>query len=289
MSEMYFSQYKLNFNDELDNQYENIEVNYKTQTSLYVGFGMSFYRFGFAFSYRLPYTNIPDLKKEQAFSFSGGYSYKHFYGELKIKKYQGVQEEIIRYDNDTTITTIIVNQGIETRQVGLNLYYFSSDKYNFDANFKNYNTQKKTATSFILGGGLNYYNFSGELDLNLKQEIAPNYKKDIDVKTIKFMPGIATSLVYNNFYFSTMTLMGGAYNYNTLDYNEIRHNFSPIVELRAVLGYNNRNLFTSINLNYDYDLVFLRQNKLGVHNFMVNMKLGIKLNSKYLGKIGRYL
>jgi len=251
---------------------------------------MSFFRFGFALSFKLPYSNIPELKKSKAFSFSGGYSYKKFYGELKLKNYEGLQQETVNYTEDSTITRINIKENVETKQTGVMLYYIASDKYNFDANFKNYNSQKKSAISFITGGGYNYYSFLGKLDLveNTNSE-SINLEKNIQIYTLRLMPGIAGSLVYHNFYFSVFSLFGGAYNYNILDNSTIRHSIAPSFELRSVLGYNNKNFFCSVNFNYDYDLVRLRENRLGVNNYMVNFKLGIKLNSKYLGKVGKYL
>ena len=103
------------------------------------------------------------------------------------------------------------------------------------------------------------------------------------------MPGLTGTLVLNKFYFSAFGLVGAAYNYNILDNTSIRHKISPSFEIRSVIGYNNKNLFVSLNFNYDYDLIFLRENRLGVNNYMINLKLGIKLNSKYLGKIAPYL
>ena len=289
LTELHASRYHIRFNEDLSKK-DNIDANYNTQNSLYLGFGMSFFRFGFALSFKLPYSNITELKESKAFSFSGGYSYKRFYGELKLKHYEGLQQETINYAEDTTITRIDIKKDVETKQAGLMLYYIASDKYNFDANFKNYNSQKKSAISFITGGGYNYYSFSGKLDfVESSTSESLDFEESIQIYSLKIMPGIAGSLVYRNYYFSAFSLLGGAYNYNILDNSEIRHNIAPTFELRAVLGYNNKNFFCSVNINYDYDLILLRENQLGINNYMINLKLGIKLNSKYLGKVGKYL
>ncbi len=289
LTELHASRYHIRFNEDVSDA-DNVDANYDTQNSIYLGFGMSFFRFGFALSFKLPYSNIPELKESKAFSFSGGYSYKKFYGELKLKNYKGLQQETVNYTEDTTITSINIIEDVETKQTGIMLYYIASEKYNFDANFKNYNSQRKSAISFIAGGGYNYYSFLGKLDIteNTSSEFL-NLKNSTQVHALRLMPGIAGSLVYHNFYFSVFSLLGAAYNYNILDNSAIRHNIAPTFEVRAALGYNNKNVFCSINFNYDYDLVRLRENRLGVNNYMVNFKFGIKLNSKYLGKVGHYL
>ena len=291
LSELHSTQFKLNFNNDFKDLSDNVSIRYKAQNGLYIGFGMSFYRLGIAISFKLPYTNIPDLKYSTAFSFAGGYSYRKFYGEFKTKHYQGLQKETIQYtdtdDDDNKSSVFDINHDIETKQSALNIYYFQSKKYNFDANFKNYNTQLKSAFSFVYAGGLSYFSLDGQLDLSGNN--LNSIKKNIQVRAVEFIPGIAFSLVNNNFYFSSIILLGAAYNYNILDFSSIRHNFSPATELRAVLGYNNKNFFGSLSANYDYDYILLRQNNLSIHNLMFNLKLGLKLNSKYLGKIGNYL
>ena len=289
MSELHTSTYHLKFNE---TQYDSDEVDayYRSQENIYLGFGMSFYRFGFALSFKIPYSDIPELKKSRAFSFSGGYSYKKLYGELKLNSYHGLQQETVNYLDDTTITQITIRENIVTKHMSLMLYYITSDKYNFDANFKNYNYQKKSAISFVTGGGFNYYSFLGELDfVETEQNESLEIEKNVLVYSLKLMPGLAATLVLNKFYFSAFTLVGATYNYNVLDNISVRHKVSPSFEIRSVIGYNNKNLFVSLNFNYDYDLIFLRENKLGINNYMINLKLGIKLDSKYLGKIGPYL
>lgn len=289
MTELHTSQFQLRFEDDIQ-QSEEIEAGYSTQNSLYWGFGMSFYRFGFALAFKAPYSNIPELKKSKSFSFSGGYSFKKLYGELKLKNYHGLQREIVNYRDDTTISQITINKNIRAEHVGVAMYYFCSDKYNFDANFKNYNYQKKSAISLVLGSGFNYYSFFGKLDF-ADNSIADDLdiEKNIQVYSLKVFPGMVASLVMKKFYFSFLGTIGGAYNYNILDDNAVRHRFAPSFEMRSSIGYNNKNFFASLNVNYDYDLVFLRVNKLGINNYMLSFKIGMKLNSKYLGKAGRYL
>ena len=286
LSELHSTKFRLNFNKEFSELYDDVSIKYKAQNGLYVGLGMSFYRFGFSVSFKLPYTNIPELKYSTAFSFAGGYSYRKFYGEFKTKHYKGLEQETLQYVDEDVTSTFKTNHDIETRQYAVNIYYFSSSKYNFDANFKNYNTQLKSAFTMVFAGGFNYYNFNGQLDIINSSD---DFEKNIEVRTIKFLPGVAASIVKNNFYFSCIALIGPAYNYNILDYSKIRHNISPVVEARAVLGYNNKNFFASLNANYDYDFILLRDNNLSINNLMFNLKLGLKLNSKYLGKLGKYL
>lgn len=287
LTEFYTSHYHLEFDDSYKN-FEFLDATYKTQSNIYMGVGMSFYRFGFALSLRLPYSNIPELKKSKAFSFTGGYSYDRFYGEVKYKNYRGLRKETINFENDTTIQDIDINERIETKQNGLMLYYIASNKYNFDANFKNFNTQKKSATTFVLGGGYNYYSFEGKLDFTDDLDIN-NKNKSIEVYSLKVMPGIASSLVYKHFYFSVFALMGIGYNYNILDQSNVRHRGAPSMEFRSVVGYNNKNYFFSVNFNYDYDIILLRKNELGVNNYMLSFKIGMKIDSKHLGKLEPYL
>jgi len=289
LAEFYSNSYRLNIDKSLNNS-EKTDASFNTQNNIYVGLGLSFYRIGITLTFRLPYSNIPQLKMFKAFSFAGGYSIKKFYGELKLKDYQGVQQENITYDNDTTIVNLKINKGVEIKQVSIIGYYIASDKYNFDANFKNYNYQKKSSISFITGVGVNYYSFWGHLDLSENQPIeVADVQRNIQIYSVKLMLGLSTSIVYKKFYFSVFSLLGASYNYNILDNNEVRHRVSPYFELRSALGYNNKNFFCSLGFNYDYDLVLLRENHLGINNYMLNFKIGIKLNDKLLGGVASYL
>ncbi len=289
LTEFYTSHYHLNINKSL-NDLETTDASYYTQNNIYLGVGASFYRIGLALSFKLPYSNIPELKNSRAFSFAGGYSLKKFYGELKLKDYRGLQQENIIYENDTSKVNLILREGIEVKQVSAMCYYMSSGKYNFDANFKNYNYQKKSAISFVVAGGVNYYSFFGSLDLSGNKSTEKiGVQKNVEIYSVRLMPGLATSIVYNKFYLSIFSLAGASYNYNILDKRDVRHMVSPYLELRSALGYNNRNFFCSLSFNYDYDLVLLKENRLGINNYMLNFKIGIKLNNKYLGGLAPYL
>jgi len=291
--EFYKTKYNLRLDAEDENGdplYEDVEKSFHTKNSFHLGFGVSFKRFGFAFTFLLPYSNIPELKASKVFAFSGGYSYRKFYGEAKLKHYKGLQEENITYHGDSLDINTSIRENVTTKQISLMLYYMTSNKFNFDANYKNYNVQKKSAISFVFSGGVNYYSIDGELDfIEQKNRNLANIKKTVDVYSIKTMPGVTGVLVFRNFYFTSFFLLGPAYNYNLLDKSEVRHNIFPSIEFRSALGYNSGNYFFSFTFNYDNDLIFLRENELGINNYMFNLKLGIKLNSKYLGKMGRYL
>ncbi len=266
-----------------------------TLTSRYAvsaGFGMSFYRFGFSLSFQIPYSDIKGLEDSKAFSFAGGYSYHRFYGELRYRDFRGFQKSDIL--NDSVSGIINIRKDIELRQIGLALDYFFSKKYNFDAAYKNYNSQKKSAATFLLMMGVNKYDISGKyLIIDTTNSISNiNLVRDLDVWSIKFAPGGAATIVYRNFYISSLVAMGLSYNANTIygDLNDKKVNsFAPVVEMRAVAGYNSQKWFSSLSLNVENDYFFYERVHLSVANVFLNFKIGYKFNSKYLGKIGKYL
>ncbi|MCK5857120.1 MAG: DUF4421 family protein [Bacteroidales bacterium] len=262
-----------------------------SRVSTSVGFGMSFYRIGFSFSFQIPYSNIDELKNSEAFSFAGGYSYHRFYGELRYRDFKGFQKSDLMHDS---LGEVQIRKDIELRQVGVALNYFFSKKYNFDANFKNYNIQKKSAVSLFIMGGANRYDISGKYliidTLNYASEI--DMVRDLDVWSFKAAPGVAFSLTHKGFYTSGLFGIGVSYNKNNLfgdENKETVNTWAPIVETKMVVGYNNQKWFTSLSLNIERDYFFFDRVNLSVANVFFNFKVGYRFNAKYLGKLGKYL
>jgi len=277
-----------------DNNFER-GIYSTTLTSRYttsVGFGMSFYRFGFSFSFQLPYSDIDELKNSKAFNFAGGYSYKRFYGELRYRDYKGFQKADLIHDSIKG--DVHVRKDIELKQVGLAMNYFFSRKFNFDANFKNYNIQKKSAASFLVLAGTNFYRIKGSYLIADTNHVASDitYVKDLDVYAIKVAPGGAFSLTYKGLYWSTLLAVGAAFNRNILKGDtrkNIVYQWTPVVEGRSAIGYNSQKWFASLTLNIESDYFFSSEVNLSVMNVFYNLKVGYKFNSKYLGKLEKYL
>jgi len=257
-----------------------------------VGFGMSFYRVGFSLSFQIPYSNIDELQGSKAFSFAGGYSYHRFYGELRYRNFKGFQKADVIHDSISSVTSI--RKDIQLKQIGLALDYFFSKKYNFDAAYKNYNSQKKSAVTFLIMAGANKYDIKGRYLINDTSSVISDIDliRDLDVLSVKFAPGVAATLVYRNFYISSLFAMGASYNINTIfgDDNNVKVNsFAPVLEIRTVVGYNSTKWFTSLSINSENDFFFYDKVNMSVANVFLNFKIGYKFNSKYLGKIGKYL
>jgi len=273
----------------------NDKLNSSTLTSrntTSVGFGMSFYHVGFSFLFQLPVTNIPDLENSTAFSFAGGYSYHRFYGEMRYRDYKGFQKsEVI---HDSIKGDVQIRKDIHFRQLGATLYYFFSRKYNFDASYKNYNVQKKSAATFLLLGGVNKYGITGKYLFSDSLHYATSipFVREMDVWAYKFAPGGAFTLNYKGIYLSSAVALGISYNASTMYGDEKKEKvktWAPVFEARAVLGYNSTKWFASLSLNIENDYFFYDRIDLSVANVYLNLKAGYKFNSKYLGKLGKYL
>jgi len=273
-----------NAEDTTDNPQE-IEYRFKTRNSLYIGLGLSFNRFGIAFSFKLPYSNIPNLRKSKSLAFTGGYSYKKLYGEFRWKDYKGMQKDEIKVVNDSTVVNSIIIDNLETKQIGGTLYLFTSKKYNFDAHFKNFNTQLKSAHSPVVNISLNYYNIGGFINVHDKPDstylLTPSRT---EVYSGKSSGGWAASIVYRHFYISGFALLGLAYHHHIFDNQLILNQLAPDFEFRAVTGYNSRAFFSTFTFSYTNDVIQLNQNQSSIRHFMFNIKLGLKINSRYLGK-----
>jgi hypothetical protein len=264
----------------------------KSRTTTSLGFGMSFYRIGFSFMYQIPVTSIPELKNSKAFSFAGGYSLFHFYGELRYRMYNGFEEQ--NYIHDSLGVVIDVRKDIKLRQIGAVAYFFTAKKYNFDAAFKNYNVQKKSAVSFMVVGGGNRFNISGKYLFKDSTNYAFDIAKirDVDIYSYKLAPGIAFSLVFKGVYLSSILAVGA--NYNRMYFfgdeeRQFKTTFAPDIENRIVLGYNSSKWFGSLSFNLENDYFLFDKIDLSAMNVYFNIKMGYKFSSRHLGRLGKYL
>ena len=276
----------LNFND----GYYSSTLTSRSVTS--VGFGMSFYRIGFSFSFQIPHSNIPGLKESKAFSFAGGYSFRHLYGELRYRDYEGFQKTDIIHDS--LLGSIELRKDIHLKQLGVSVDYFFSKKYNFDAAYKNYNVQKKSGASFLLMAGANRFDLSGNYLLvdSLEHTSEIQYVREFDVFSFKLAPGGAFTLTTKGMYLSALLAVGATYNKNNF-YGDQSHKkvttWAPVVEARAVVGYNSTKWFASLSLNIENDYFFFDKVDLSIMNLFFNIKAGYKFDARHLGKLGKYL
>jgi len=289
--EFYKSSYRIkDFGEDHQNIENEVDKNYTSKNNLYLGFGLTFYRIGIAIAFQLPYSNIPELKEIKSFSFIGGYSLRKFYGELRYRNYYGLEEKTIIYTKDTVLEQTNIRQNINFQQLGGTLYYFTSKKYNYDANFKNYNIQKKSAISPVIISAFNYYKLKGKFeDIDSSAIIIDNL---LQVFSLKFAVGVAGSLVYKSFYASLVSNFGIAINKDKFtDYHQSETSLKafPSLEFKASVGYNTNRYFFSFTFIYDNDLLYFYPYKIGINNYFMNFKLAYKFDSKYLGKAAKYL
>ncbi len=266
-------------------------LSYRPRTYNSLGIGASFYRFGFSLTFELPNNSEPELNKYKAFSFKGGYSYKRFFGELRIRNYNGVIENVTYYNSIVDVRK--VRKDIKITQYGANLYFFTSKKYNFDANFKNYNIQKKSAISPFVNIGPNFYSIKG--DYLLSDSLGTNNNKivtEIRSSSVRILPGIAFSIVYRSFYFSTLASFGVGFNKNLLRFNDntdSKYSAMPVLEAGSSIGYSNEDFFITAMISLESDRYEHDNSYMGSAHVLYNIKVGKKFNIKYLGKIGKYL
>ncbi len=282
----------LNYDYFHNNSEDVTSLYYDTRNFNSVGIGASFYRFGFSLALEVPMTNIPQLKKQKAFSFKGGYSYRKFFAELRLRRYFGVVETIVYSDLEDDEASKI-RKDIAISQYAGSIYYFFSKKFNFDANYKNYNIQKKSAISPFINVGTSAYQLKG--NYLLSDSISFNqvsYLKSISNSSFRIIPGMAFSYVFRKFYLASMISYGVAFNKNRLKYNDneiLNYGYMPAFEYNASLGYSSNSFFASVSIFIESDNIKVKKSSLGFVNYLWSIKVGKKIDFKYLGKIGKYL
>ena len=292
-----FEFYKTNINviafaPEFTQYNDKVDRTFSSKSNMYLGIGASFYRFGFSLSFKLPITDVPELKKAKSISFIGGYSYRKFYGDFQYLQYHGFMEKTYTYEEDSLIETSKLGVNNKYRQIGASLYFFTSKKYNYDANFKNYNIQKKSTISPLFSIGFDYF------DLQARLEDIDTIKSDIVTRKVvvfssNIVTGMAASWVYKEKWFaSAVFALGLAINYNEIEgsiSDDYGINFFPSTQLKMACGYNSKRYALSINYLYDNDLVYFYQQKIGVNHHYVAFKFAYRFDTKFLGKAARFL
>ncbi len=265
-------------------------ISYVSRNVNSIGIGLSFQRLGFSLSYELPFSDIPELNKQRAVSFRGGYSYRRFYFDFRARYFRGLEQKVVDFNDNNSLS---IRKDMVLSQIGFNLLYFTSRKYNFDANFKNYNLQKKSAISFIVAGGYNYYGLKGRLnivDTNAAQ--INSVVNKVNEKSLRTLSGIAFSLVYNKFYFSAIGVLGLSFNKNKIDLDQTINyywNTTPAYESMLTIGYSSESFFVSLVYSLENDRSRIENLYLGSVHSIFEIKAGKKIDIKYLGKIGKYL
>ncbi|RLD47506.1 MAG: hypothetical protein DRI86_00015 [Bacteroidetes bacterium] len=279
------------FYDYYDANNNVTSIEYHTRQYNSIGIGASFYRFGFSLTFELPYTNIPELKEHNAFNFKGGYSYRRFFAELRIKKYSGVEETIEYPGNNGAVVNI--RKDITITEYGGNMYFFLCKKFNFDANYKNYNLQKKSAISPFINVGIGNYSINGDFLLSdSSSQINQTIMTEIGSLSLHIIPSFAATVVYRGFYFANMLGLGIGLNKNTIKYNDQNkylYGVMPVFEWNSTIGYSTKSYFVSLILSMESNRAKYNNSYLGTVYTLWSIKLGKKINIKYLGKIGPYL
>ena len=291
--EFYKSRYNIN-NVVLDNDssYKEVEQTYSSKNNIYLGIGISFYRIGFSITFLLPYTNNPELENSKSISFMGGYSVKKFYGELGYRYHRGFEKDVYTFTDDSTIVdSTIISTDIHFQQLSGVLYYFPSKKYNYDANYKNYNIQKKSAISPLFIAGIGYFNTKGIFEIIDSTHTQKEYR-ELRTFAIKTGGGIAGTLIFHKFYATVLSYIGASLNNNRINdgiNSETYTKVYPTLQFRTSFGYNSNRLIAAFTFNYDNDLIYLKPSIIGINNFYMGIKIGYKFSYKHLGKVSKYL
>ena len=282
----------IKFAPDLEHLNETSGKSFSGKSNLYLGIGVSFKRLGFSLSFKLPYTDIPELKESSSMSFIGGYSYRKFYAELNFISYDGFLEKTYSLDGDNPFEESKISLHNKYSQIGGELYYFSAKKYNYDANFKNYNIQKKSAISPVGLVGIKYYKLFSSADYtDTLTEVALN--RTAQVYSARLGAGLAGSLVYKErWYISAIGILGYGINRNQISGGEHKDptiSTLPSAEVNVSMGYNYHKFFVTMVYVFNNDYIYFYDNKIAVNNHFISLRFGYRFNSKFLGKAEKYL
>lgn len=258
---------------------------YKPNDNYNLGVGFSYQWLNLNLGFKAPFINEDNEKRGRTkFIDLQAYGYaRKFVVDLYAQSYEGYYFPVKRNDLlAIPFTENLVRNDIQTRNLGFNVeYIFNNRKFSYRAAFLQNETQKKSAGSFILGGGIHYLNVRADSSI-LPQDIRypdylanPSFNRS-SVGSITINGGYAYHLVLGKRFFAMASLMLGAgVNSMTLQDTKSDENmqaWSPTFNgiVHAGMGYNSDRSFVGI-----YFTTNLRQDEMPISNAFQRYETGV--------------
>lgn len=214
-----------------------------------VGFGGSLWNIGFSIMIPLPDLSVPEDVREDIkyFDFQGSLYARHWLLDGIYQRYQGfkVAPASGLFSPAAGDTIFVPDLKVRYVHVGATRV-FNGNRLVLSAPFNQLNRQLKSAASFLLSGGLSFFN------IHDKQAIVPQaHSRTIDLKEIRtrsmeVQPGAAGTYVFrNNWYLHGIGLAGMSLQHQYLEREKAQRKWSvePALDARLAFGFDNGQYF----------------------------------------------
>ena len=227
-------------------------IEYEPNSSLNLGFGFTYKWFGLNLAFNFPFINNDDdiFGKTKRFDLQTSIFSRKYVVDLFFQYYKGyyVANPTIIDPGWLPGDPYPIRSDIRSTSLGGTFnYIFKHNKFSYRAAFNFNERQKKSAGSFLAGGGVLIYNLLSDSGLVPKQ-LFPDSVEAINIDGVKInslygLGGYAHTFVIRNWYFTLSLGLGpGLSSTKTKltnnDFKKVRSRFSVITEFRGSVGYN---------------------------------------------------
>lgn len=236
-------------------------IDYQPNSSLNLGVGFTYKWFGLNLAFNFPFINNDDhiYGKTQRLDLQTSIFSRKYAVDLFFQYYNGY------YIANPTIIDPGWQQGdpypirgdiTSTSLGGTFNYIFKHNKFSYRAAFNFNERQKKSAGSFLVGGGILIYSLLADSGL-IPNQLFPDSAEVINIDGVRINSlygtgGYAHTFVIRNWYFTLSLGLGpGLSSTKTKltndEFRKVKSRFSVITEFRGSVGYNSDALYVGLS------------------------------------------
>lgn len=261
------------------------EVLYKPNSNYNIGLGFNYKLLAVNIGFKAPFVNEDnDRYGRTKYIDMQAYLYlRKLTFDLYAQDYEGyylANTQVLQ--KPPTGNGMLIRSDLQTRNLGANVeYIFNSARFSYRATFLQNEQQKKSAGSFLLGGGLHYLNVRGDSSILPQKLIYTDFFDnhrfdDLSVVSLSANVGYAYTLVMQkNFFVTGAVLAGGGTSYtmmtdHVMDKKRNRLGFNGNGVLRLGAGYNTDRYFVGA-----YFVTNILRNSMPIHNTWEQYETGM--------------
>ena len=236
-------------------------IEYEPNSTLNLGVGFTYKWFGLNLAFNFPFMNNDDdiYGKTQRLDIQSSIFARKYAIDLFFQYYKGyyVANPTIINPGWLPGDAYPIRGDIRSSSLGGTFsYIFNHNKFSYRAAFNFNERQKKSAGSFLVGGGVLIYNLLSDSGL-VPSQLFPDSVKAISIDGVKVnslfaLGGYAHTFVIRNWYFTLALGLGPGLSstktkFPDNDFIKVRSKFSVITEFRGSVGYNSDAFYVGLS------------------------------------------
>ena len=222
------------------------EVLFKPNSNYNIGLGFNYKLLAVNIGFKAPFVNNDNDKygKTKYIDMQAYLYLRSLTFDLYAQDYEGyylANKQVLQKPPGDNTT--LIRSDLQTRNLGANVeYIFNNSRFSYRSTYLQNEQQKKSAGSFLLGGGLHYLHVRGDSAILPESLVYTDFFDnhrfdDLSVFSLSANVGYAYTLVLNQHFFATGSVLAGAgTSYTMMTDNSLN-------KKRSKIGVNGNGLF----------------------------------------------